>query len=267
MDELRFQVVLDKDVERKVLGVVAFGDFETDDDTLGTAIYQDVATFFRDLILGRPLSLTFVAKELETFGTILAITLFLHRDLAIHQDTPAFLAATNLADHGIIGLAHIERDLSAFFKFIRQYLASAKNQKQALESVVGWVRDYIQEKRLPPSTQAKDLPRILDVGTDGFVLASYDGPNLLEGWEELFRQGHLRGVVIQSCEENRWRVIGARKSGYLSLDLGKAAEAFNEAERAMGEPAEWQVQGNWLLGPPGGTYLTVAALLKVMVRA
>lgn len=267
MDELRFQIVLDKEIGRNVRGVVAFGDFETDDETLGTPIYKDVDTFFRDLIFGRPLPLTFAAKELETFGVILAIALFLHRDLAIHPDTPGFLACTNLADHGIAGLAHIDRDLSSFFKFTRRYLASAKKPKDALETVVGWIRQYITDKQLPSLPPALTPPRVVDIGTDGFVLATCQHESLAEGWEELFRMGYLRGLLLKSLPEARWQVLGARKSAYTLLDLGKAADALNEAETAMGEPPEWKVEGMWLIGPPDGTLIPVSALTKVLVRA
>lgn len=266
MEDLKFQVVLDKNIEPKVKGVVAYGAFETDDPS-STPIYQDVDSFFRDLILGRPLPLTFAAKEVESFGVILAIALFLHRELAIHPDTPAFLACTNLADHGIIGLAHMDRDLAALFKFMQSYMASATKPKAAIETVVGWIRGYILEKRLPALPPTPDPPRVIDIGTDGFVLATYGQSALVNGWEELFRLGYLRGLLLEALPESRWRALGAKKSDYLRLDLTRAAEAFNEAEMAMAEPAEWQVYGNWLLGPEGGTLLTPSAMMKVLVRA
>ena len=270
MQELEFKVVVDKDLGRKVEGVVAFGDFVTEDSTGRTAIYQvnEVSEFFRDLILGRPLPLVFVTRDLENLSVILGVTLFLHRDLAIQPIVPSLLTSFGLADaYGVPGQAHVDRDLSRFLKFLRVYVGSAKGKKgqqEALTSAVSWIRAYILEGSLPALPTEPDPPRIIEQGTDGFVFATTKG-NLSAGWEELYRQGFLRGVLLTQ-NADRWKVLAARKSAFLALDLTKAADALNEAEAAMGEPSDWVTDGIWLLSPENGTLIPPSTILQVFLR-
>jgi hypothetical protein len=65
---------------------------------------------------------------------------------------------------------------------------------------------------------------------------------------------------------DRWHVLAARKSSYLSLDLNKAASLLNEMETVLGEPAEWVTDGLWLRGPERGTLILPTTLLNVFVR-
>lgn len=270
MEEFKYQVVLDRKVDSKVSGVVAFGEFTSEDKNASIYGVSDLAVFFRDLILGRPFPLVFVARGIDNLGVLAALTLFLHRDLAIHPSTPRFLAAVTLVDGlGVAGLAHIDRDTSRFFRLIRGFLETTqgKEAQTALTQVVSWVRSYILTGELPALPSAAPEPRIIDRGTDGFVFASTNHPDLVLGWEELFRQGFLRGALVHKVGEDRWRVLCARKSAYLRLDLKAVAAALNQAEEAMAEPPEWVSDGLWLNSPEKGSLILPSSLLSLLVKA
>lgn len=270
MDEIRYQVVVDRNVSSKVSGVLAFGDFTSDSKDATIYGVSDLTVFFHDLILGRPFPLVFVTRGIDNLGVLAALTLFLHRDLAIHPATPGFLAAVTLVDGlGVAGMAHLDRDVSRFFKLIRNCLQASqgKSLQESLALVVGWIRAYVISGDLPALPPVGPEPRIIDRGTDGFVFASTSHPDLLWGWEDLFRAGHLRGAIVHKVGADRWRVLGARKSTYLGLDLMAVASALNQAEEAMAEPAEWVSDGLWLKGPERGTLILPSALLRVLVKA
>ncbi len=270
--ELQFQVVVDADLGSKVKGVVAFGDFEPEGDGANTAIFKvsEAHVFYRDLIFGRPFPLVLATRKIENLGVLLGVVLFLHRDLAIHPGMPGLFAAVNLVDfHGVAGLAHVDRDLGRFCRFLLRFIEEPRNKKEqqeALTTAVGWVRSYLLEGSLPSLPSEKEPPRVIDRGTNGFVVASSTHGDLLLGWEELYRLGFLRGVLLHSAGNDRWQVLAARKSSYMEFDLNRAAAALNEAESAMGEPAEWRTDGNWLAGPKQGTLILPSALLEVLLR-
>lgn len=272
MEELSFQVlVLDPKSDRRVQNAVGFGDLVTD----GPIYAKDqLETFFEDLILGRPFPLTFATTGLDTLSTLVAVCLFLHRDLAIHPTTPNLIAAVRLVDrHGYVGLAHVERDLGRLLSMLMESFPSnlgKVDQEMRLTSALAWIREYVRSGALPALPQEPALPRVLDRGTAGFVVAEIPSRvRFTEGWVELFRQGHLRGVLFGptvGSVEGRRRVVVTKKSQFLGLDLVKAAEAFNEAERAMGEPPAWVVEDLWLFGPPEGTLLLPTMIVDVLVR-
>lgn len=267
VEELKFQIVLDKSLSSEVEGVVAFGDFKPKGE--GAAIYSvdEAHLFYRDLILGRPMPLVLVARNLETMGVLLSIALFLHRDLAIHPAVPGLFSAVNLMDvHGTAGLAHVDRDLSKFLRFLRAYLMQAKGKSQdALAVAVGFIREYILEGRTPALPPESEPPRVVDRGTDGFVFATCQHSDLLLGWEELYREGFLRGFLVHQ-DGDRCHVLAARKSQYLNFDLSKAENLLNEAEASMGEAREWVTDGYWLRGPEQGTLVLPSVLLQVFLR-
>lgn len=270
MEELRLQVVIDKDIGQEVAGVVAFGgDFDSDDPN--TVIYthsREVLRFVDDLILGSPFPLVFVTRDFNDLGTFLAATVFLHRDLAINPRLVGLAAEAAFVDeYGVAALAHVDRDLSRFFRFVLAYVkASTKVERGVLENVVRWFREYITEGKLPGLPGEKEIPRVLDHGENGFVVASSGHAELALAWEELFRMGFLRGVVFYQAGEDRWHVLGARKSHYLVIDLQKAAEILNEVEAAMGEPKDWASDGTWLRGPEEGTLIIPSAVVGVLQR-
>jgi hypothetical protein len=270
VEELKLQVVFDKHLGPLVEGVVAFGDFKPKDTNPLTAIYSvdEAHKFYLDLILGRPLPLVLVLRDVETLGVLLSVALFLHRDLALSPTLPGLLAAVNLVDtFDVRGAAHLDRDLSKFLKFLRAYLINTKDKVQdVLATAVGFLRSYLLEGRMPALPPEPEPPRPVNWGTDGFVFATSTHPNLLTGWEELYRGGFLRGVLMHQAGGDRWHVLAARKSPYLSFDLSKAASLLNEAEAAMGEPQEWKATDHWLQGPEMGTLIAPSVLLQVFLR-
>lgn len=270
MQDLKFHVVLDPAIDSQVEGVVAFGDFEPKGDA---AIYPEdgILAFHRDLILGRALPLVFVTRRLSNLGVMTAITLFLYRDLALHPNLPGFLYGVELADrYGVSGLSHLDRDLSRFFRLVRGVVAAAKGkqaQKIALDTVVGWIREYVLEGLIPGLPPEAPPPRVLERGTDGFVLATSEG-DLDWAWEELFRMGHLRGLLAAPLRERQdhWIYLGARKSPFLMMDLIKAAEILNQGEEQLGDENRWHSDGMWLFGPKEGTLLPPSAVVGILTR-
>lgn len=272
MEDLRFEVVIDDNLEPGATNVVAFGQFEALDDS--ACIYckeaSELPDFHEDLILGRPFPLVLVTHKIETLSRLVAVALFLHRDLAIHPRMPAVVSSVGLVDRlGFAGLAHIDFDLGRFLHFLLSYLPSGLSrveQKDRLSKAVGWIREYVVEDRLPSMPPSASPPQILDVGTNGFVVAQSDSDSLEEGWVELFRGGYLRGALSGPEVGGRRRVLIARKSAFLAFDLGKAAEVLNEVEGALGDPSGWFAGDLWLDSPRGGTQLLVSDIVKVLIR-
>jgi len=233
-----------------------------------------LSKFYYDLLLGRPVPLAFYTSEVGGVDTMLAISLFLHRDLAVNPKFPALVAAADLVERlSVQGMAHIDRDLARFLKFLRVYLPpsglSKREQGSRLQMVMTWIREFVMEDKLPNMPVEPEPPRVIDTGTNGFVMAeAARGADLYEGWVELYREGFLRGVLFSPPVSDRRKVLVARKSHFLEFDLRQAAEVFNEGEKAMGEPAGWVMPhgSDWLEGPEGGTLLLVSVIRDVLCR-
>jgi hypothetical protein len=273
VEDLRLAVVIDPELKDPVKNVVAFGDFQTDDTTLGTGVYKEseVGRFYRDLILGRSLPLTYVSREVTNLGMILSICLFLRRDLVLHPSMAGVVTASELVDsYGLAGLAHVDPGLATIFRLTRELLTDsprAELQKN-LATVLTWLSEYVLESKVP-DIQNPEPPRVLDRGSNGFVVGEVPGwgwQHFDRGWEEMFRQGFLRGVLFSPIVEDRRLVLITRKSPYLPFDLMRAASALNDAENAMGEPLDWVADPLWLRGPKDGTLLPVRAILDLLVR-
>ena len=263
-EELQFHLVIDKDLPRSLPGAVAFGDFDE-----GDLVYTSLPVFFSDLALGRPLPLILAMRDLESIGHLLAVALFLHRELAIQPSMVGLIAAVDLAERwGIAGLAHVDRDLARFLVFLSSFLHAGLEKsalKERMPIAIRWVQEYVLTGMLPALPPEAEPPRILNVGTNGFVVA--EAPGVLQmAWVELFRQGYLRGMVFSPPKEDRRRVLIGRKSVFLQMDLPKMGQALNEAERAMGEPPGWKVGANWLESPEEGTLILVSYLMKLLLR-
>lgn len=268
MEELQFQVQIDPNLEGPLTGVVAFGEFEVQEG----AVYplDGIRAFYEDLIMGRPFPLVFAAREIVSLSQIVGITLFLFRDLAIHPDTPKFITAVDLVDrYQHAGAAHVEPELLDFFKFLLACFPSdlTKDEQGArLKMVVGRVRQYLHEGSLPSMISHTKVPRVLDVGTNGFVVAEVPkGRDLEAAWVELFRRGYLRGALFGTGGEQT-EVLVAKKSPFVLLDLERAATILNDAEFSMGAPGSWVVKDLWLRSPEGGTLLPPKSVLDVLVR-
>ena len=86
-------------------------------------VYENnLEALYFDLLAGKPYPLTLGVKAVVGPETLLAITLWLHRDLLIYYSTPSVVAGFTLAEkYPLWGLAHMERDLSRFIQFLRKY--------------------------------------------------------------------------------------------------------------------------------------------------
>lgn len=269
MDELQLQVVVDDTLPEALDGpVIAFGRFIPDADVV---VYDELRAFYEDLILGRPLPLRLVIRSIDDIDGVLVVALFLDRKLALHPAMVGLVAAVDLGmKYGPAGLSHVDRDLGRFVALVRVYLlgASSKEDKgERLKTVVQWVQDYINEGLLPSLSPEPKPPRILDLGSNGFVVAEVGVEvNLVDSWVELYRLGHLRGVIFGPPIADRRAILGARKSPLVDFRLDKAASVLNEAERAMGELPGWAADDLWLWGPEDGSLLLPSHVMEVLVR-
>jgi hypothetical protein len=217
--------------------------------------------------------LTLATPRIQDVDTIVAISLFLHRDLATHPNMPAFVYVTDFVHRmGLPALAHLDDTLARFFSALRAFFPdkglTQRELSQRLQSAVGWIRGYIHDETIPFTGSRPEVSvRIIDRGTGGFVVAEGVGP-LLDGWVELYRQGHLRGLLVGPALDDRRQALIARKSLFLPFNLEMAARILNQMESAMGELPEWSVAPNglWLEGPQDGTLILIQDLLKVLTR-
>lgn len=272
MEELSFRVLIDPKLDQ-CPSSVGFGDFPED---ASNAVYSGksaLSDFFRDLVMGRPLPLTFATREVRRIDTLIAIALFLHRDLAIEPTMLTLIVSAELVGQfPHAGLAHIDRDLSRFFRLLSGYLPSGltrTEQHERLTTAVEWIRDYVLAGSMPALPREVPSPRVLDRGTNGFVVAEMSSLKYLDlelGWIDLYRQGFLRGVLFGAVRDERRLVLVAKKGDFLTFDLEKARSVLNEAEQAMGDPPSWEVRENWLRGPEEGTLLLPSMVLDVLLR-
>lgn len=226
---------------------------------------------YEDLLLGRALPLRFETRAIAGIDTLVAIAVFMHRDIAIHPSMPAFVATVDAAHRlGVAYAAHLDPPVERFLRLLRAYVIpdaplSKNDVASRLTTALGWVRAYVTDGDLPHLGVLPPPPRVLDRGTNGFVVAQATG-SLPEAWIDLYRSGHLRGVVVGPDTDGRRRVLAARKSQHLPFDLLRAATYLNEIERSMGEPPEWCADNLWLHGPKDGTTLLLSHIVEVFLR-
>lgn len=274
---VEFRVTIDPALPAKLdEAVVAFGRFEG--ARAGLAVYdpssQGAAALTRlyvDLICGRPLPLTFFARTVETLETAVAVALFLDRELALHPKAAEVVSAVELVTQlreG--GLAHVDRDLARLLVLIDGYLsggrAGREEQGRKIGRVVQWLREYVLEGKLPALPVEQAPPAILDRGTNGFVLADAAAGSLVDAVIELYREGHLRGVVFQALAEGRERVLAFRKSPYVRFDLRAAAAHLNTVETRLRCGGWWTEEHFLLAGPRDGTAIPRRDLIETFLR-
>lgn len=253
--------------------VVAFGCFKG--YHAGLAIYEPVgigsalSRLYIDLICGRPLPLTFFTRSVQNLEAAVAASLFLDRDLLLHPKAAELVGAVELVTQlreG--GLAHVERDLARLLLLVDGYLCASPTTRQEqgrkLGQVVQWLRDYALEGRLPALPREAEPPTILDRGTNGFVLATAVG-SLPDAVIELYRQGHLRGLVLQRAEGARERALAFRKSPHVRFDLRAAAAHLNSVEPALGG-GRWTEEHFLLASPREGTVIPRSDLIETFLR-
>lgn len=253
---------------------MAFGLFEG--TRAGIVIYSPSAgasalsRLYVDLICGRPMPLTFVTRSVQTLESVVAVALFLDRELCLHPKAAGLVSAVELASQlqeG--GLAHVERDLARLFVLIEIYLCGHRTDKaeqgRRLQQVVSWLHAHVLTGSLPSLPRAPDPPAILDRGTNGFVLATTAAPRLVDAVIELYREGHLRGVVFGPTGHGD-RVLAFRKSPYVRFDLHAAEAHLNAAQAGLGQPGLWKVERLLLAGPLDGTRIRRQDLIETFLR-
>jgi len=228
-------------------------------------------SFYEDLLLGKALPLTFATPAVHDVDTLTAIALFLHRDLATHPATASFVYTVDFVHRlGFPSLAHIEPRLAQFLSVLRCYVpdngVTPRELSERLTTAVKWVREYIQDGMTPSLSGTNPRVRVIDVGSNGFVLAEANA--LWDGWLELYRLGFLRGLLTEVVDQDRRRVLAARKSLYVPFNLEMAGKLLNQMELAMGEPPDWKLSpdGLWLEGPSDGTLILIKHVMDVLVR-
>lgn len=237
-----------------------------------TALDQSaLMRFYEELILGRPLPATFATHRVKDIDTLLAIALFLNRDLATLPSTPEFVYTVDLVHRlGLPALGHIEETKARFLSALRQHFPesglSQRELSERLISAMGWIKDYLQNGTIPVLSAAPSSDiRVLNHGTTGFVIAETPG-SLWDGWVELYRLGFLRGALIQ-LSGDRKRVLISRKSLFVDFDLPLACRLLNQLEVASGETPEWSVtpDGLWLASG-AQTGLLLDHIQEILVR-
>lgn len=225
--------------------------------------------FYEDLVLGTPMPLTMALREVSKIDTLVAVALFLHRDLPVHPSTPGLVAAVDLIHRrGPALLGHVGADLARFLQGLEMFFAprlSKEERGERLGTAAQWVRGFILDGELPNMGPIAPSVRVLDMGTNGFVLAESERPGV-EAWSELYRQGFLRGVVLGPQDGDFRLVQASKKSERVPFDLTRAALLLNELEGLTGGTPSWQVEGLTLFSPPEGTTLLVNYLLEVFLR-
>jgi len=233
----------------------------------GQADTGALTCFYEDLILGRPLPTKFVVGRVD-IDSLVASTLFLHRELLTHAATLGFVAHVDFVHRrGFNALAHVDPNMASFLRFLSGYLPdglSKQDLNARLSTVIGWIREYIAEDKMP-SLQVR-LPSlvVLDEGVGGFVVAETTG-GLPDGWVELYRRGYYRGVLFGPRRGTLPTVLVSRKSAYVPLDLSRATYLLNEAEVIFGGPPAWSLEQDWLWGPPDGTLVPPSHVIEAVV--
>jgi hypothetical protein len=223
---------------------------------------------FEDLILGRPLPLTLATRSLQDVDTLVAITLFLHRDLAIHPATPKLVYTVDFLHRlGLPALAHIDVADARFFASLRAHFPEGLSQHETasrLASAVDWLREYVLNGTIPVVGPEPTPVTILNQGDNGLVVAKTSG-DLWDGWVDLYSLGFLRGILIS--EGGRKRVLAARKSLHIAFDLPRAEGLLNYLEKSAGQAPGWQVTNDGLwLEHRAGTALSVDAMSSVLTH-
>lgn len=281
--ELNFQIVIDPGLPAFVQDAVCFETGATKEQALdrGLLTYNHhgpefgpddpgaLTLFFEDLVSGKALPLTLGMHAVAGIDSFLAAALFTQRDLALHPSIPGLVTAVDLVHRkGWPFYSHMEADLARFFRALENFFPSnisKKDRGERLGSALTWFREYVLEGKLPNLGLPTSLPRILDVGTTGFVLAESPQPTI-DVWIELFRQGYLRGLLIGPEDGDFRQVLAAKKSPHVPLDFNMAALHLNELEGLSGGTPGWEVDGQLLKSPPDGTVILVSHLVEVFLR-
>lgn len=268
--ELRLEVIVDPALPPVVEGAVSF---ETGASELGLHVYgppSPLQAFYEDLISGAPMPLVFAAKGVSGPHTALAAALFMDRTLVLHPSTVGFVYLVDLYSRiGDAALAHTDPSVAHFLSGVRSVFRTTSRDElgRQLSLAVNWFRDHLLEGSVPNLGGTQSVPDVLDVGSNGFVLAWAKAPSRL-AWESLFRWGHLKGVLIGDPNKEGFRdVIIARKTVKVGFELERVHVVLNELESLAGNTLKWNLEGNYLCSPFGGSAILIRHVVNVLVRS
>lgn len=243
--------------------------YEHHGESFGWAHPGALTCFFDDLLHGRQMPPKFASRALRDIDVIVALALHQRPDLMVCPNALKLVASADLVHRrGAVGMAHVDPELTQFFRFLRGLFPKTLMKKDfdaRVGQAVGFIHEYIGNDQLPQMGGEPEPPVLIDHGTGGFAVAETRG-NLGEAWVYLFRSGFVRGVVFSDEKSGRRHVLGARKGPYVPMNVEAAAKLLNEVERAMGELPDWRADALWLYGPPDGTAMLVTHMLEILVR-
>jgi len=234
----------------------------------GQALPGALTCLFEDLSMGRPMPTAFLTRQVRDVDTLVAATLFRHRDLLFLPRTVGFVAEIDLVHrrgHQFVG--HLEPEVGRFVRLLRGYFPDNLSPGQVnsrLPTAIEWVRSYLVEGRFPSLGAVFPTPTVLDARADGFVVAESTG-SLPEAWFEAFRMGFYQGVMFGPRNGTLLPVLAARKSSFVPLDLDRAVMLLNDVEVSLGGAPRWSIAGDWLWGPPDGTLMLATDVVRTVL--
>ena len=277
--ELEFKVIVDPKFPQIQDGVVCFETGATPEQR-GLGVYEHhgvgfnqsttgaLTRLFEDLITGTPLPLVFATHSIGGPDTLLAITLFMDRRLLMIPATTGLVYGVDLAHRfGPQLLAHLDPMVAGFFRSFPKFFQENNNQREQGERIaalVQWVREYLIDGKLPNLGSPLPEVRVLDWGTNGFVLADTDNPSI-EAWEVLYRAGHLRGLLLGPDSDGTRIVVASRKNERSWPSLHKAVAYLNDLESLSDGDPSWRFDGDFLHSPSVGTRILPSHMLKVFL--
>jgi len=275
--ELQFQILVDPKLPPIVEGAVSF-ETGASPDLLRMGVYNHhgsgfgpestgaLTRFYEDLVSGAPFPLTLATHAIESSDTVVAIALFMHRELAILPSTIALVAGVDLAHRlGTGFLAHVDQNLAGFLSNFSKLFPknlSKRERGERLGMAVQCLRDYLLTGVVPSWTPPPQV-QVVQVGTNGFVVARSQAPSV-EGWVELFRMGYLRGVLVST--ESPWSVLIARKHPYSWPDMDRAVTILKQLESFHKGSTNWTLSDWVIASPTSGTLIPIDDILAVLLK-
>jgi hypothetical protein len=226
-----------------------------------------LSKFYTDLVLGRPFPLKFVTHELRDLDTLIAIALFLQRDLVLLPRTMQLVQAVDFVHcHGDRVSCHVDSVFESFRGFVKNGFFSQKDTvplNTRLSSFFQILRRFLEGEDFVSLKRTE--VKIVEKGTNGFVVAL--ATNLLDGLSQLYGKGYLYGVLFGSPQSNGLRqVLLARKSEWVSFNLVQGSFILNELEVLSGGEVGWVVEGEYLWSPPCGSKIPMSDIVQIALR-
>lgn len=243
---LRFQVVVGSSLEANTAEAISW-QMGPPSRTEGVFSYGGVnalSEFYEDLLKGAPFPFSFHAYSLWGADALVAVAIYLHRELALLPQTTALVGYICFHRRmGEFSLAHVPPEVAAFIRLLESVSwerLTDKEQGERISTSVSWIREYLLGDKLPHLVRPT-APSIITVGSNGFVVAESLNPSR-EVWTELYRAGYLRGVLMGPETDEGSTYLLSKKSEYLEFDLYKGEKLLNELEAIHEGPAVWKIE-------------------------